>query len=82
MGHRRARQDRKKLRRLYDETKNQYGAGVWYDEQKHRFIRYSTGSGGRAAFLKKQSNKRVRRKADVGSHNAYRRHFDYRWELD
>lgn len=81
MGHRRTKQERKKLRRLYDETKHSYGAGVWYDEQKHRFIRYSMGSGGRSTFLKKQSNKRVRRAEDVGNHCGYRRHFDYNWEL-
>lgn len=81
MSYQRSCQEYKRMRRLYDKTKNAYGAGVYFNEQKNRFMRYSASNGVRSKFLKKQSNKRVRRATDLHNYAAYRRYLDYYCEV-
>lgn len=81
MSYQRSRQEHKRMSRLYDQTKNTYGAGAYFNEQKNCFMRYSASNGVRSKFLKKQSNKRVRRATDLHNYAAYRRYLDYYFEL-
>lgn len=39
MGYRRAKERNRRLKKLYDETKNGYGAGAYYNEKKKRYIK-------------------------------------------
>ena len=38
MGYRGSQERNRRLKKLYDETNNWYGAGAYYDEDKKRYI--------------------------------------------
>ena len=80
----RSRDTKRKLKHLYDETKNHYAKGAWYDEQKGRYIQYwlSNGRSGRVKFVKRKCNRAVRRyKGDLLSKGAYRKVAEYWWDI-
>lgn len=82
MSHRRKTEDKRRLKRLYEETKHQYGTGVWYSDKKNRFIRYSCHN----AWLKRYCSKitRTRMKNILENSNSkaeYKKIFDYWWIL-
>lgn len=82
MAYKQARNRHKRLVKTYKATKNSYGSGVWFDEDKGRFIKYcASNTPGYTKQLKRISNKRVRRSNSVGNHSAYRRKYDYYWTL-
>ena len=82
MAYKRAITRRKKLTKTYEETKNSYGSGVWYDEERGMYKKYTaSNTPGYAKMLRRISNKKVRKSADVGSHGAYRKNYDYKWTL-
>lgn len=53
MGYRRSQERNRRLKKLYNETKNSYGASAWYDEEKGRYIKYSWVAGNIKSILKK-----------------------------
>jgi len=78
MSHRRKSEDKRRLKRLYEETKFRYGVGVWYSDKKDRFIRYSCHT----AWLKKYCSKITRKRMKTIFENSkskaeYRKIFDY-----
>ena len=82
MSHRRKSEDKRRLKRLYEKTKNSYGAGAWYSDKKNRFIRYSCHN----AWLKRYCSKitRTRMKNILENSNSkaeYKKIFDYWWIL-
>jgi hypothetical protein len=80
--HKQAENRRKKLLKTYEKTKNSYGSGVWYDEDRGFYYKYSaSNTPGYTKLLKRISNKKVRRAAEVGNHGDYRRNYDYKWVL-
>ena len=82
MAYKQASNRRKKLARTYAETKNSYGSGVWFDEDKNRYIKYTaSNTPGYTKLLRRISNKKVRKAVDIGNYSAYRKCFDYWWEL-
>jgi hypothetical protein len=82
MAYKQARNRHKKLVRTYEETKNSYGSGVWYDEGRGFYYKYTaSNTPGYAKLLRRISNKKVRQAADVGNHGSYRKNYDYKWEL-
>lgn len=82
MGYRRATERNHRLKKLYNETKNTFGSGVYYDDKKQRYIKYSLrNSHGYTKYLRKVSNRRVR-KSDISMNgSSYKRLYDYWWEL-
>ena len=40
MSYRRSQEQKRRLHKLYLETKNYYGCGVWFDENKQIYVRY------------------------------------------
>lgn len=54
MSYRRSQERNRRLKKLYNETKNLYGAGAWYDEEKGRYIKYSCGGRKYKKYLKKK----------------------------
>ena len=69
MGYRRSKERNRRLKKLYDETKNWYGAGAYYDEDKKRYIRYSPcKNSGYTKYLRKVANRKVRRSKDCLKH--------------
>lgn len=83
MSYRRSQEQKRRLHKLYLETKNYYGCGVWFDENKQIYVRYySSGKkSGKTKFYRRVSNKKVRKSEEVFSYNQYRKLFDYWWTL-
>ena len=82
MGYRRSQERNRRLKKLYGDTKNSYGAGAYYDTDKGRDIQYSPRRHtGYAKYLRKISNRKVRRNKDHYNNGLYRRLYDYWWEL-
>lgn len=82
MGYFRATEQKKRNIKVYYQTKNYYGAGVYYDDQKQRYIRYYPNSkSGLTKLLKRVSNKKVRNAKEIHNHCQYKRLYDYWWNL-
>lgn len=82
MSHKRKREDNRRLKKLYNETKNGYGAGAQYSEKKNRYIRYSCHNAWLKARCRKLTRKRLKNDIDAPiSKGGYKKFFDYWWEL-
>lgn len=82
MSHRRSVDEKNRLKRLSEETPHCYAGGAWYDGEKGRYIRvWISGRGGRPKYLRKRTNKKLRRCKDLLNYGKYRKVFDYWWEV-
>ena len=82
MAYKQARNRRKKLVKTYEETKNSYGSGVWYDEDRGMYKKYTaSNTPGYAKSLRRTGNKKVRQSKEVHNHGEYRKVYDYKWTL-
>lgn len=82
MSHKRKREDNRRLKKLYEDTKSSYGAGAYYDDRKKRYVRVYVRRSHTKKDYKRYSNKRLRQNRSVALRgNKYRRVFDYWWEL-
>ena len=81
MSYRRSQQENQRIKKLYAQTKHKYGRGVYYDKDKERYVRYYISKRGRGKWLRRQSNKKARKSTRLPNFCAYRRLFDYWWEL-
>ena len=74
---------KRKLRKLYEETKHIYGTGAWFNKHKNRIIKDSINR----ASVRRDCNRRFRRRfnngryEDVASGGAYRKHEEYWWSI-
>lgn len=85
MGYCGSQERNRRLKKLFDETKNSSrgGGGAFYDEDKGRYIKYSPRrKPGHAKFLRRVANRKVRRNKDHLRNGQYRKVYDYWWELD
>lgn len=72
-------QREKRLKKIYEKTKNSCRSGVYFDERKNRYIRFSVSDRGHTKFFRKVRSKKARKIKDVylkGNH--YRKCFDYK----
>lgn len=81
MSYHRSQERNRRLKKLYNETKNSYGSGVWYDDENNRYIKYTCRSRKYKKYLKKISSKKTRRYKGDLAHCDYKKTFDYWWEL-
>ncbi|MBO5015054.1 MAG: hypothetical protein J6C92_04500 [Bacteroidaceae bacterium] len=83
MGYKQSQERKRRLVKLYEETKNTYGRGAYYDKRKKRLIRYTVRQNANLPrFYRKRANRAVRRnKAEILNHGGYRKQYDYWWEL-
>jgi hypothetical protein len=77
---------RKKLMKTYKEVegmrKHYTGSGVWYDEERGFFYKYTaSNTPGYAKFLRRRTNKKLRQTKAALNHGDYRRVYDYKWAL-
>ena len=80
MGYKRGQETKKRYKQLYKDTMRHYGAGVWYDEEKGRYIRYYQPR--RAKFVKRKCNRAVRRyKGALSTKGSYRKVSEFGWEI-
>lgn len=80
MGYRRKRDEKRRLKRLYEKThKHSYKlGGAWYNPRKRRYVRVvSTRTTGLTKELRRHCNKRIRRSEDIPNGNAYRKVSEY-----
>ncbi|MBQ8806577.1 MAG: hypothetical protein IJZ68_09065 [Bacteroidaceae bacterium] len=83
MSYQRARERNRRLRKLYDATKNGYGAGAGYDEEKGRYYRYSCHDRDLKAHCRRVTRRRLKNihfDANL-SGGAHKKVFDYWWTL-
>lgn len=82
MGYRRSRQERRRLKKLYEQTKYSGCGGAWYDDEKQRYIRYfSSNKPGYTKMLRRISNRKVRKSKELLNYGLYRKTYDYWWIL-
>ena len=79
-------QQKKRLKKLSEESFPVFGqGGAYYDEDKGRYVRYY-GTPGRKKTLKKISRKKIRKIKEVDGtlpqHNDAKKEYDYEWNLD
>ena len=81
MSHKRSVEDKRRLKKLYEDTKNNYGSGVWHDEKKNRYIRYTCHN----EWFKTHSRRIIRRKLKNSDilldGNKYKKIYDYWWTV-
>jgi hypothetical protein len=82
MAYKQAANRKKRLLKTYRETRNSYGSGVWFDEERGIYRKYTaSNTPGYAKAIRKAGNKKFRRTKNVGNHCAYKKHYDYKWIL-
>lgn len=81
MSYHRKQEEKHQLNKLYNKTKNSYGAGAWYDEDKNRIIRYSCHIKRDKILCRRITRKRLKRNSSCYSGCIYKRFYDYWWEI-
>jgi hypothetical protein len=86
MAYKQAKNRKKRLAKTYRKirgmTKHCTAGGVWYDEDRGFYYKYTaSNTPGYAKALRKISNKKVRKSAEVGNYGSYRKNYDYKWTL-
>lgn len=75
------REDKRRMKKTYEETKYGYGPGVWYDNDKERYIRLDFTNKWLKHYCRRVTRRRLKN-ADVSSHRAYeKRFYEYWWSL-
>lgn len=71
-----------RLKKLYDKTYNQYRGGAYYDARKRRFVRYwASNTPGYTKYLRRQTNKKIRRSDELYQGGLYKKAFEYWWAI-
>ena len=74
MGYRRHYEDKQRLKKLHNETKGSFYAGAYFDDKKHRYVRFSPSkTPGFTKYLRWQANKRERRHGEIANHSQYKK---------
>ena len=82
MSYRRSREQKRRLKKLCHATQGSCIAGAYYDDDKDGHLRYSPHNGcGYPKYLRRIANRKVRRSQGLPMHGAYRKVYDYWWEL-
>lgn len=83
MSYKRAQERNRRLKKLYNETKNSYGAGVYYSERKNRLIPIYLSNPWIKARCRRSTRHRLKQNIDNLDikGNSYKKYFDYWWEL-
>lgn len=80
-------EEKRRLEKLYDETKTGYGVGCYHNDKRGgilmRYYPYSTNHDNNKKWWRKHSNRRFRRnwKDDILNGNLHKRSFDLWWTL-
>ena len=81
MSYHRKQEEKHRLKKLYNETKNSYGAGVWYSEEKHRYIRYTCHNEWTKTHCRRITRRRLNSNYNCYSGCLYKKFYDYWWEI-
>lgn len=67
MSYKRKSDEKKRLKKLWDETKSGYLAGAYFDEERNRYIRYYKSENKFYRDWKKQFHKKLRHSETVSN---------------
>lgn len=82
MAYKQAQNRKKRLLKTYNATKHGYGAGVWLDDCTGCYRKYhACRTSGYTKYLRRLSNRKVRKSKDIYNYGAYRKLYDYWWTL-
>lgn len=82
MGYKRFNENKHRMEWLYKNTQSHYGHGAYRSESGDRYYRYNDSyKSGHTKYLRRISNKRVRRNKERYNHAGYKRIYDYWWQL-
>lgn len=81
MSYRRKQEENRRLKRLYNKTKCSYRAGVYYDEQKGRFIHYSCHNEKTKTRCRRITRRRLKEEESFCKGCKYKKLYDYWWEI-
>lgn len=77
MSYQRKREDKRRLEKLSKEN-----GFAYFNENKNRYVQYFVSSKSKyTKFLKRLSNKKIRKVTDIPRKGNYRKHFEYWWTL-
>ena len=79
MSYKRKVEDKRRLKKNYEETKNTYGAGTWYDETKNRYIRYSCNNEWFKTHCRRVIRRKLKKNTELSGRYSYKKYFDYWW---
>ena len=80
MSYRGSQERNRRLKKLYEQTRHQIGGGAYYSERKKSYVKYSASDSIRITkYLRRQSNRKVRKSNELANGNQYRKHYDYWW---
>lgn len=79
MSHQAAQERNRRLKKLTEETNGNYCSGAYYDQEKRRYVKFSSHNKG----IKKLCRRQTRRKLKKSSlqHAGYKRVYDYFWQI-
>lgn len=80
MDYKSKQEEKRRLQKLYNETKTFFRAGAYFDDKKGRIIRFYVCPEGKK-FLKKRSRRAVRHNKENLNGSLYKRFYDYWYEL-
>lgn len=79
------RKEKLKRQRTYRATKNAYGAGVFFNEDKDRYVKYSCNNKGLRQALNRKARRKMNRSISEETSREpdghYRKMEDYWWNL-
>ena len=84
MAYKQARNRKKRLMKTYRKmpVRKYSAAGVWVDKDSGRYIKYSaSNTPGYTKFLRRASNRKVRRATDIYRYGSYKKLYDCWWTL-
>lgn len=82
MSHKGARIRNRKLRKLYEETKHNYYAGAYFDEDRGVFKRYTSNIRKDKLCCRRAMRRRLNRDPDNYTRgNRYKLCYDYKWTV-
>ena len=81
MSYRRKQEENRRLNKLYNKTKNGYGAGAYYDDRKDRLIRYSCHDKNWKARCRRTTRRRLKKMEFHCSGCTYKKFYEYWWQI-
>lgn len=79
MSHKRSVEDKRRLKKLADTTR--WPIGAWYSDEKDRYYRFSASDIGDSHWLKRDCNRRLRRRNALYQRGQYHKATEYWWAL-
>ena len=81
MSYHRKQEEKRRLKKTYNQTKHAYGCGVYYDERKNRFIRHSCHNKWTKTHCRRMTRRRLNRQFNCYSGCLYKKFYDYWWKI-